>query len=180
MPHRLTVDKTETTNQVILISFDSDVNTNQLTLQLSTSLLHTESFSVTRKTSEEDRVILTRRKNLFNITKVTKADEGSIFRRNKVFDFFHSRLSGRLIISLLQLLCSSQVPQTTLHLKRFQFLSESLVGSASLISIGAKVSSSHNLTETLDDGGDFKVFHGVGRLVCRYYRAKGVGAQAPE
>jgi hypothetical protein len=51
---------------------------------LSTSLLHTERFTITRQTRNKRWVENTGLNNAFNIFKITKLDEGIIFFRNKV------------------------------------------------------------------------------------------------
>ena len=56
MPNSLTINKTKTANKIIFISLDGDVDTNQLPLELRTSLFNQKRFTVTRETCNERRI----------------------------------------------------------------------------------------------------------------------------
>ena len=86
MPNSFTVNKTETTNKIVFVSFDGNVDTNQLPFELGTGLFDTKRFTVVRETRDKRRVEKTGRNNLFNIFEVTKLDEGIIFLRNQVLN----------------------------------------------------------------------------------------------
>jgi len=122
MPHSSTINKAESTNKIVFISFNRNVYTNQFTLELSTRLLNRERFTVTRKTRNERRIEKIGLNNFFNIIKVTKLDEGIIFIRNKVL--FHSRESSRCLVCLLHLTNNTrghfQIPTTTTSFVIFQ------------------------------------------------------------
>ena len=78
MPNGFTIDKTKSANEIIFISFNSNIYTDEFPTQLSTRLLNSERFTVTRETRNERRIKQIGLDNFFNITEVTKADEGII------------------------------------------------------------------------------------------------------
>ena len=82
MPNGFTIDETESANEVVLVGFDGDIDSNEFSLELGARLLHTERLAVARESSDECRVEETRLDNLANIAKITKLDEGIIFSRN--------------------------------------------------------------------------------------------------
>ena len=114
MPNSFTINKTKTTNKIILISFDGDVDTDQLPTQLSTGLFNTKRFTITRQTRNKRRVEETGLNNFLKIVKVTKLDEGIIFLWNEVlFDRRNHRRCGDGLFKLLTGFLHSQVPLTT-------------------------------------------------------------------
>jgi hypothetical protein len=84
MPYSVTINKAKPTNKVIFVGFDCDVDTNQFSLELSTSLFDSKGFSIPRKTRDKRRIEHMGFENGLNIAKRTKADEGIIFFWNKV------------------------------------------------------------------------------------------------
>ena len=119
VPGSFTIHKTETTDQIILVSLNRDVDANQFTLKLSTRLFHRERFTVTRKTRNERRIEKTGLNNFFNIVEITKLDEGIIFIGNKVL--LHRRNCSRSLKSTFNfinfLLSDFQVPLATTNFK---------------------------------------------------------------
>ena len=101
MPCSVPINKPKATDKIIFISFNSNIYTNQLTLQLSTSLLNTKRVAITRKSTDECRIEKTGLNNLANITKVTKLDESIIFLRNKVL--LYSWDGSSCLVGLFQL-----------------------------------------------------------------------------
>ena len=84
MPDCGTVNKTEAANEIIFISFNSNVYSNQFPLKLRTRLFNTERFTITRKARNERRLEQIGLENGLKIAKRTKVDEGIIFFWNKV------------------------------------------------------------------------------------------------
>ena len=58
MPNSFAINKTEPTNKIVFVSLDSNINTDQLPIRLSTCLLNRDGFTVARKTRDKDRVEL--------------------------------------------------------------------------------------------------------------------------
>ena len=83
VPHSLTVDKTETTDEVIFVSLYSDVDTDQLTSELGTRLLDSESFAVSRKSSNKSWVENLGFNNLLKICSVAKGYIVGVLRRDE-------------------------------------------------------------------------------------------------
>ena len=132
MPNSCTIHKTKTTNQIIFISLNRNIHTNQFTTSLSTSLLHRERLTITRETRNKRWVKNTGLNNFFNIVEVTKLDESIIFIRNKIL--FQSRKSSRrrktTFYFLNLFLCHFQVPLTTSNLIFFKIFCDSLIGTS--------------------------------------------------
>ena len=84
MPDGGTVNKAEATNEIIFISFDSNVYTDKFSFELRTRLFDTKRFTVTRKPRNERRIEQMGLENGLKIAKRTKVDEGIIFLWNKV------------------------------------------------------------------------------------------------
>ena len=84
MPDGVAINKAETTNKVIFISFDCNVYTDEFSSELGTSLFDRKRFTIARETRDKRRVEYTGLNNFFNITEIAKLDEGIIFLRDKV------------------------------------------------------------------------------------------------
>ena len=56
MPNSCPIDKAETTNKIIFISFNGNVDTNQFSFVLGASLFNTERFAIARETRDKRRV----------------------------------------------------------------------------------------------------------------------------
>ena len=72
LPHGTTIDKAETTKQIVFVSFDSDVNTNHIALLSSANLFDHHGLTVTRKTCDIHRIVLTRLDDLTNVIEVAE------------------------------------------------------------------------------------------------------------
>ena len=84
MPYSVTIYKAKTTNKVVFVGFDCDVDTDQFSLELSTGLLDSKGFSIPRKTRDKRRIEQIGFENGLKIIKRTKVDEGIIDCWNKV------------------------------------------------------------------------------------------------
>ena len=84
--NNVTVDEGVTTNQVVFISFDGDVNTHAFALQLGTDLLNHGGLTVTRQTRDERWVEVVRLHNLREIAIETEGDIGRVNLWDKVFN----------------------------------------------------------------------------------------------
>ena len=84
--NNVTVDEGVTTNQVVFIGFDGDVNTHTFALQLGANLLDHGGLTVTRQTRDEGRVEVVRLHNLREILIETKGNIGWVNVRNEVLD----------------------------------------------------------------------------------------------
>ena len=73
------------TKKVIFISLNSEVDTDTFTRQTCTSLFYTKGLTITRVTSDGDRVELSGLENFLDVRDVTPLDKGLILERNKVF-----------------------------------------------------------------------------------------------
>ena len=128
MPDSFTIHKAKTTDQIIFISFYSNINADQFTTQLSTRLLHTERFTITRKTRNEYWIKDAGSKNFLKTAEITKLDEGIIFRWNKILCYFSSFTQRHTVIyntfQLLLCLLHSQVPLTTTNFILVQIFSQ--------------------------------------------------------
>ena len=123
MPNSFTVNKTEATNKIVFVSFDGNVDTDQLPFELGTGLFDTKRFTIARETRDKRRVEKTGLNNFLNIFEVTKLDEGIIFLRNQVLN--NSGFCGWCLIGLFEFLLNSQVPLTTTSFEITKFLSDS-------------------------------------------------------
>ena len=56
MPDGVAINKTETADKIVFISFYSNVYTDQFPTQLSTRLFDRERFTITRQTRNERRI----------------------------------------------------------------------------------------------------------------------------
>src|SRR5210317_2365252 len=148
MPNSSTINKTETTNKIIFISFNSNVYTDKFSSELSTCLLDRERFTITRKSSNECRIEKTGLNNFFNVTKIAKLDEGIIFFWDKVL--FYGRQCCRCLISAFDffhfLLSHFKVPLTTSYFIIGKFVSDSLIVGTIHCTPSTNVSSSHRFT----------------------------------
>ena len=129
MPRSFTIHKAKSTNQIVLIGFDSHIHPNHFTFQLSTRLLHTKRFAITRKTRNERRVKETGLNNAFNVSKITKLDEGIIFIGNKVLLMVgkNGNTLKRTLDFFYFILCDFEVPLTTTNLMMRKFVAYGLV-----------------------------------------------------
>jgi hypothetical protein len=128
VPNSFTIDQTETTNQVILISLNGNVYTDEFPFELRTRLFNRERFAIARESCNERRVEKIGLNNFFDICEITKADEGIIFLWDKVL--FNGRKGSRCLVILLKFFLNSQFPLATTSLVFIKFLSNSLIGGA--------------------------------------------------
>ena len=157
MPNSFTVNKTETTNKIVFVSFDGNVDTDQFPFELGTGLFDTKRFTVARETRDKRRVEKTGRNNLFKIFEVTKLDEGIIFLRNQVLN--NSWFCGRSLISFFKFLLDSKVPLTTTSFEITKFLGDSHIVVTIHCTPGTNIRCSDVVTvEGLERAGD--VFSG--------------------
>ena len=56
VPNGFSIDKTETANKVVFVSFNGDVDSDEFSSELGTRLLHRERLTVARETRNERRV----------------------------------------------------------------------------------------------------------------------------
>ena len=136
MPNSVTINETETTNEIIFVRFDRDVDTDQFTLCCCTSLLNGERLAVSRKTCDEDRIELVRGDNFAKIAEVTKRDIGTIFLGNVGL----GRDSSRCFISTLDFL-GSEIPLAPTRFIRLKALTSGSVGYAQRICYIANLNS---------------------------------------
>ena len=111
MPDCGTINKAETANKIIFISFNGNVYTNDFTFQLSTCLFHTKGFTITRKTSNKAWVEKFGLNDFLYIREVSKLDKVRINLWNKIL--FYRRYNSRSSIGTFKfcfLLLSSEVP----------------------------------------------------------------------
>ena len=125
VPYSVTIHKTETTDQIILVSLDGDVDTDQFTTQRCTCLLNTEGLTVARQTSDECRIKDPRLDDLLQISKVAKGNKLTVNSGNQIV--LDCRSSSRCLIGLLQALNHSQIPGTTLDFEVVQLTSYSTI-----------------------------------------------------
>ena len=72
LPYSLTINKSETTDKVIFVCFNSNIDTDTFTLFLSANLFNHHSLTVTRKTGNIGRIKLLGLDNSTNVGKVTE------------------------------------------------------------------------------------------------------------
>ena len=167
MPGSFTIYQTKTANQVILISLNRNVNTNQFTTKLSARLLNTERFTITRKTRNKRWIKKTGLNNFFNIIKVTKLDKGIIFFRNECL--FYRRNHSRSLKSTFDffnfLLSNFKIPLSTTNFKWFKTLRYSLIRNIFRSTIPTNIGSNE-----LSAKGVFKIVKDliVGHLSARH------------
>ena len=95
--NNVTVDEGVTTNQVIFISFNRDVNTQTFALQLSACLFNHGGLTVTRKPRDERRIEVLRLQNLREIFIETERNIGRVNRWDKIVnDSLQLRLDNHL------------------------------------------------------------------------------------
>ena len=81
VPNGFSTNKTETANKIIFISLYCDVDSDEFSSELGTCLFDRKRFTIARETRDKRRVEETGLNNFFNVTEITKADEGIIFLR---------------------------------------------------------------------------------------------------
>ena len=94
VPNSFTINKTKDTNKIVFVSLDSNVDTDQFSLELY-NCSTPNVLPLPDRLCNERRIEETRFDNGLKIFKITKLDEGIIFLRNKVlFDviFYRGRL----------------------------------------------------------------------------------------
>ena len=134
MPDSVTINQTETTDQIILVSLNSEVDANKFATKISTCLLNTEGLAVTRQTSDEHRVEDLRTDDLLYVGKVTEWDKSIVLSRNEILNhrLNNSRSSSRSGVSLLQLFLNREIPLAVTNLVLFNTLHDSRIGHTEL------------------------------------------------
>ena len=167
MPNSIAVHETETTDEIVFVGFDSDVDTDQFTLKLRTRLFHRERFTITRKTRNERWIEKTGINNFFDIIKITKLDEGIIFLRNKIL--FGRRNHSRRLESAFDFfnlfLSHFKIPLGTTHLKRIKTLGYSLIRNIFRCTETTNISCRNSKTKSIFEIGQNLV---VGHLKARH------------
>ena len=108
MPNSITIDQSETTEQIILIGFNSNVDTNQFASCFSTCLLYRECLTVTRQSSNECWIEYFGLDYLVEIIEIAKRNICIVHRRHHSY----SVCSRRCFVCLLQFL-NTKVPLST-------------------------------------------------------------------
>ena len=134
VPDSVTINQTETTDQIILVSLNSEVDADKFATKISTCLLNTEGLTVTRQTSDEHRIEDLRVDDLLYISEVAKWYESIVLNRNEILHhrLNNSRSSSRSSISLLKLLLNREVPLAITNLVLFNTLHDGRIGHTEL------------------------------------------------
>ena len=110
MKNSFTVNKTETTNKIVFVSFDCNVDTNKLHVRVGTCF-DREGLTIARKSCNKSRIENTRLDNAFNISEASK---GTWFGSHSGTRFW--TLTGFAIWTLK--VCSSFCLTVRFHLPR--------------------------------------------------------------
>ena len=85
-PHRLTIDKTETAEEIVLISFLRNIGANELAAIVCTNLLNHRGLAVTRQTRDVNRKEAASLHDLLNVLVRTVGDVAAVDARDKVLN----------------------------------------------------------------------------------------------
>ena len=83
MPDSLTINESKSTDKIILVSLNGDIDTDHVTIELCTCLFHTMSLAVTTESSDEHWIKDTRLDDTLDIIEVAEGDKEWVIHGNK-------------------------------------------------------------------------------------------------